>query len=226
MSFSTRIPAAATVLGTAFLLACTGPASAADPGGIPYGEHPGETGTQSLHAKPHGMLGKRMRFAGTAAPGSTVAIQRLGHNGWVTEATATAGREGEYLARWRTDTIGVLTMRAVPSSGGSVRASAAESTIEVTVFRPANATWYGPGFYGRKTACGKTMSRTLMGVAHKTLPCGTKVAFLYEGRTITVPVVDRGPYSGDFSWDLTSAAAQQLGFEHSDALGAVSIRPR
>ena len=56
------------------------------------------------------------------------------------------------------------------------------------------ATWYGPGFYGRRTACGVKMSRTLLGVAHKTLPCGTQVAVLYKGRRITVPVVDRGPF--------------------------------
>jgi len=92
------------------------------------------------------------------------------------------------------------------------------------VFKPARATWYGPGFYGHKTACGKTMSRTLVGVANRTLPCGTKVSFLYKGRTITVPVVDRGPYSGGFDWDLTYAAAQQLGFDYTDSLGAVSLR--
>ena len=64
----------------------------------------------------------------------------------------------------------------------------------MTVYRAAVASWYGPGFYGRKTACGQRMTRKLLGVAHKRLPCGTEVALSYGGRSITVPVVDRGPF--------------------------------
>ena len=54
------------------------------------------------------------------------------------------------------------------------------------------------------------MSRTLLGVAHKTLPCGTQVAVLYKGRRITVPVVDRGPFRHGTNYDLTAATAQAL----------------
>jgi rare lipoprotein A (peptidoglycan hydrolase) len=76
--------------------------------------------------------------------------------------------------------------------------------------RAALATWFGPGFYGRRTACGQTLTPTLLGLAHRTLPCGTLVRVSYEGRTLTLPVLDRGPYSRA-DWDLTAGAAQALG---------------
>jgi hypothetical protein len=55
-------------------------------------------------------------------------------------------------------------------------------------------TWYGPGFYGNVTACGQRYTRHILGVAHRTLPCGTLVQFRWHGRTATAPVIDRGPY--------------------------------
>ena len=70
--------------------------------------------------------------------------------------------------------------------------------------------WYGPGFYGRRTACGQELTKSLRGVAHRTLPCGTKVTFRHKGRTVTVPVVDRGPYVADRTWDLTGGACVAL----------------
>lgn len=74
----------------------------------------------------------------------------------------------------------------------------------------AEASWYGPGFYGHGTACGRVMSTALVGVAHKTLPCGTAVTFMFDGRTVTVPVVDRGPYIRGRMWDLTYAACRAI----------------
>ena len=114
-------------------------------------------------------------------------------------------------------------MRAVIGAGGQAVAAAATPELAITVHRPAVATWYGPGFYGRRTACGQRMSRTLLGVAHKRLPCGTQVAVLYQGRRITVPVVDRGPFRHGTEWDLTAATARALGFEHTDRVGAVRV---
>jgi rare lipoprotein A len=93
----------------------------------------------------------------------------------------------------------------------------------MTVYRRAVASWYGPGFYGRTTACGLRMTRRLMGVAHRRLPCGTEVAITYKGQAITVPVVDRGPYVRGRRWDLTSAAAATLGLRYTDRLGAVPV---
>jgi hypothetical protein len=75
-----------------------------------------------------------------------------------------------------------------------------------------NISWYGPGFYGNRTACGLAMTQTLIGVAHRTLPCGTRVTFRNpdNGRSITVPVVDRGPYVRGRTWDLTAGACAAL----------------
>jgi rare lipoprotein A len=94
----------------------------------------------------------------------------------------------------------------------------------VTVYRPSFATWYGPGFFGNRTACGQVLTEDLVGVAHRTLPCGTQVAIFYGGRRLVVPVVDRGPYRDGADWDLTQAAAQALGMEASDTIGAVALR--
>jgi rare lipoprotein A (peptidoglycan hydrolase) len=71
--------------------------------------------------------------------------------------------------------------------------------------------WYGPGLIGNGTACGLTLTRSLVGVAHRTLPCGTKVTFRYEGKTVTMPVVDRGPYVSGRIFDLTYGACKALG---------------
>jgi len=73
------------------------------------------------------------------------------------------------------------------------------------------ASWYGPGFYGNRTACGQTYSPQIMGVAHMTLPCGTLLVLSHGGRTVTVPVIDRGPYVADRTLDLSAATKDALG---------------
>jgi rare lipoprotein A (peptidoglycan hydrolase) len=67
------------------------------------------------------------------------------------------------------------------------------------------------------------LSRRLLGVAHRRLPCGTPVALTYGGRAITVPVVDRGPFRRGRRWDLTAATARALGFTVTDRIGAVRV---
>ena len=83
-----------------------------------------------------------------------------------------------------------------------------------------NVSWYGPGFYGRRTACGYALTTTLIGVAHRTLPCGTLIEFRNPatGRAVTMPVVDRGPYVSGRSWDLTGGACRALGHCYTGAL--------
>jgi hypothetical protein len=175
------------------------------------------------------MLRRYARFSGNAPAdqaGRTVAIERFDDTtqAWAVVATATIAADGTYAARWRTDRVGSHRVRAVlTSSAGQAIAAAATPELAITIHRPAKATWYGPGFYGRRTACGQRMSRTLLGVAHKTLPCGTQVAVLYKGRRISVPVVDRGPFANGAHWDLTAATAQALRFKHTDRVGAVRL---
>ena len=73
------------------------------------------------------------------------------------------------------------------------------------------ASWYGPGFYGNRTACGQIYSSQIMGVAHKALPCGTLLVLTYGGRSVTVPVIDRGPYIAGRTLDLSAATKGSLG---------------
>lgn len=82
-----------------------------------------------------------------------------------------------------------------------------------------NVSWYGPTFYGKRTACGLAMTQDLLGVAHRTLPCGTLVTFRNpaNGRSLTLPVVDRGPYVYGRDWDLTGGACLALGHCYTGA---------
>jgi hypothetical protein len=91
----------------------------------------------------------------------------------------------------------------------------------VALMRSAKATWYGPGLYGNRTACGKRLRRGTLGVAHMTLPCGTPVTFYRSGRFVTVPVIDRGPFRRGVAWDLTAAAAQKLGMASTARLRSI-----
>lgn len=117
-----------------------------------------------------------------------------------------------------------LALSATPAQATTGGASAvsgpgAEDGGEVA-FAPmqwAGATWYGPGLYGRHTACGQLLGPDTIGVAHRSLPCGTTVKFVYHGHSIVTQVIDRGPYSRGNSWDLTQAAASALRFEKSGA---------
>ena len=63
----------------------------------------------------------------------------------------------------------------------------------------------------------------MIGVANRTLRCGTDVAVYYNGRTLIVPVIDRGPYANGADWDLTEATGRALGIDGTAKIGAVSL---
>jgi rare lipoprotein A len=200
-----------------------------------HAQEPSTGGTAAPETEPgltateHPLVGKVMQFSGTLPndAGRIVTIERLDEEtgAWIPLATSTVATDGTYLAQWKADVAGRITTRASVSSGGTGAALALATPLEtsITVFRAAMASWYGPGFYGRKTACGLRMTRKLLGVAHKKLPCGTPVAIAYEGKSITVPVVDRGPFAKGRKWDLTIAAAKAIGFTYTDRVGAVRV---
>jgi len=85
------------------------------------------------------------------------------------------------------------------------------------------ASWYGPGFWGNQTACGQKLKHKTIGVAHKKLPCGTKVAFNKGGRWLRTKVIDRGPYVKGRTWDLTQGAAEALGMEYTESVRSAVI---
>ena len=113
----------------------------------------------------------------------------------------------------------VLAPLAAEAQTGGAAAPGAESaaTGGALVFsspmRTAGATWYGPGLYGNGTACGQTLRPGTIGVAHRTLPCGTTLKFSYHGRSLVTTVIDRGPYTPGNDFDLTNGARLALGFE-------------
>lgn len=86
------------------------------------------------------------------------------------------------------------------------------------------ASYYGPGFWGRKTAMGNRMKRSDMTAAHKSLPLGTKLLVTNKetGKSVTVTVNDRGPYTGHRIIDLAEKPAQAIGLKGSGT-AAVSI---
>lgn len=74
------------------------------------------------------------------------------------------------------------------------------------------ASWYGPGFHGKKTANGETFNTNAMTAAHRTLPFNTslRVENLSNGKSVKVRINDRGPYAKDRIIDLSKAAAKKL----------------
>jgi rare lipoprotein A (peptidoglycan hydrolase) len=113
-------------------------------------------------------------------------------------------------------TGGAASAAPVPVEGEETTTTTAfdEAELSFTPFRYAGASWYGgKTMWGRSTACGQVLRPSTVGVANKTLPCGTPVKFVWQGHSIVAPVIDRGPYVKGRAWDLTSAAAEALAFE-------------
>ena len=80
-------------------------------------------------------------------------------------------------------------------------------------YQRGNASWYGPGFHGKRTASGERYDMNALTAAHRTLPFGTlvRVKSLVNGREVLVRITDRGPFIGGRILDLSRAAANELG---------------
>lgn len=173
----------------------------------------------TLDIKPrHAFLGRSIRLSGNLLPkipGRSVLLQQKVDGRWKDLVRAAVG-DGDFYASFEARHKGERKIRVV--FGGDPLNLGAKTTGRMTIYRRDVATWYGPGFYGNRTACGRTLKTDTLGVAHRTLPCGTMVGLYYRGRTIEVPVIDRGPYS-HANWDLTSATARKLGFSGTGEIG-------
>jgi rare lipoprotein A (peptidoglycan hydrolase) len=137
-------------------------------------------------------------------------IQR-GHR-WLTIERARLRANGRYLLRDRRTRAASNRVRVRLSTGETRRIG------RLNVYRLAQVSWYGPGLYGGHLGCGGTLSAGSLGVANKTLPCGTKVTLRHGSRVVRVPVIDRGPYVGGREYDLTAATAQRLHFSGAGAM--------
>ncbi len=230
MGRSTHIRLLPATLAVALAL----PASAAaqSTGGTAAPEpapEPAPAADSPLVVGPKALLGRATRVTGTVARrqrGRIVRVQRFDEaaGAWRSEARTTVGRDGTFSARWRPRALGAVRVRALIQRRRSARVTTALPEVAVTVYKPAMATWYGPGLYGNTTACGQELTPDLVGVAHKTLPCGTPVEISYKGSSLVVPVIDRGPFVRGMTWDLTEAAAQALGFTQTARVGALVQR--
>ena len=159
-------------------------------------------------------LGGRVLVKGIVTPkgaGRRVRLQVQTRKGWRSVAQDVSSRGGSFRLRYTPTSPGSLRARVVFLGDSKHRAS--RRTIgRVDVFRKANASWYGPGLYGNKLGCGGRLTQGTLGVAHKSLPCGTPLTVRYNGRSVRVRVIDRGPYVGTREYDLTSATRSRIGF--------------
>ncbi len=104
---------------------------------------------------------------------------------------------------------------ACASSGADALAEpgSAASYTKATITQRGKASWYGPGFHGRRTASGERFNTNDMTAAHKTLPFGTKVKVTNTktGQSVVVRINDRGPYAHGRVIDLSKASARSIG---------------
>lgn len=172
----------------------------------------------SLHVSRHSTLsGRGVVFRGRVRPAGRRRVKLVlrGSGGGVLRVTSRAN--GSFAVRWGPDRPGAIHVRAYGIHDRAMRGSASVSR-RLTAYRQAEASYYGPGLYGNGVACGGTLQPGTLGVASKTLPCGARVTFRYHGRTVTVPVIDRGPYVAGRDFDLTEATRERLGFPGVDVL--------
>jgi rare lipoprotein A len=181
----------------------------------------------ALSAKHTTFVGQALRVSGTDhnAAGQTVTLEtRQGTQPWVATASVAVAQNGSFSTTWTPASYGQFQIRGVLAGASQASSSPSSSAPRtVVVYKPSIATWYGPGFYGKRTACGQKLTRTLLGVANRKLPCGTQVQLSFRGKTIVAPVVDRGPFAHHASWDLTAATARELGMTVTSRIGAAPL---
>lgn len=166
----------------------------------------------SLHLSTHTVLvGNGLAVRGKVRPSGRHRVKLVFHGADRGVRGVTTKANGTFALRWVPEQTGSYAVRAYGLHDRRIRSSRSDAR-KLTSYRLAGASYYGPGLYGNGVACGGTLLPHTIGVAHKTLPCGTKVKLRYHGRTITAPVIDRGPYVAGRDYDLTQAVKERLGF--------------
>ena len=156
--------------------------------------------------------GQRVYVIGKAEPaleGLRARLQVWRKQRWRTIDRDRTGAAGRYVLRDRVRRAMSAPARIVVRSAN---ARLHRRVGRLNAFRWAHASWYGPGLYGNHLGCGGRLGYSTLGVAHKYLPCGSKVTLRHGRRTIRVRVVDRGPYVAGREFDLTAATARRLRF--------------
>jgi peptidoglycan lytic transglycosylase len=200
----------AAFAGALCLTATTASASA----GAQTPAHAADTGVGVSAKRLNVLTGNRVTVSGRVnAPGAmTAALQIRRRARWITLDRDRTGLKGRYVLRDRIRRALSAPARVRLSDGSKRRLG------RLNVYRTSYASWYGPGLYGNRLGCGGTLSAGRLGVAHKSLPCGSKVTLRHGGRVVRVAVIDRGPYVGGREFDLTAATAQRLHFRGHGAI--------
>jgi rare lipoprotein A len=163
-------------------------------------------------------VGHRLAVSGHLyglAPGArrpTARLQvRRGHR-WATLDRDRLSATGRFVLHRRARVAEIAPARLRLSTGQTRRLG------RLSVFRYAQASWYGPGLYGGHLGCGGTLTPGRVGVANKSLPCGSRLTLRHGGRSVRVRVIDRGPYVAGREFDLTAATAAKLHFHGHGAI--------
>lgn len=194
--------------------AAAAPVTAASAPALPQAERQRKrTPTVTVrHVRRNVIAGRTAAVTGTLQPGlkgHVVRLQTRTAHGWQTVDRTLTRAHGAYRLRYRPQAPGTATLRVL-FPGDKTAKPAQHKAGRVNAFRRAVASWYG--LYGSALACGGTLGYDELGVAHKTLPCGTRLTLRYHGRSVRVRVIDRGPYVGGRDFDLTGATKRALGF--------------
>lgn len=160
----------------------------------------------------------RVRHGVAGLAGRIVTLQTLGHSGWSTVATTHTRSDGAFRLRLIPRRIGSERLR-VRFAGEPYLLGTTRQLGRLNVYRSVEASWYGGG---GALACGGSLTSATMGIASRTLPCGTLVTLRFAGRSVRVPVIDRGPFVAGREFDLTEATKQALGFGDTGALWSTS----
>lgn len=158
------------------------------------------------------LSGRAVRVSGVLLPrraGRTVRLEGRIAGRWRTLASARTSTRGHFGVRLLARGLGTSPLR-VRFAGDRANSASQRAAGRLEVFRASSASWYQ--LTGYRLGCGGRMGADQLGVANKTLPCGTLVTFRYGSRSVRVPVIDRGPYVGGREWDLSGATKRALGF--------------
>ena len=161
----------------------------------------GNAPRNSLDGGPVGIDGRLL----PGIPGRKVELLAFSSGAWRTVASARTRAHGRFTLQFAPGGLGREQLR-VRFAGDAASARTAVPSGRLTVYQQTVASWYNDA---GGTACGFHAG---LGVANKTLPCGTKVTFMYGGRTVTATVDDRGPFVAGRTWDLNQNTAAALGF--------------
>lgn len=143
------------------------------------------------------------------------------------------------LRRGSLASLAMLTLALASVSGTLAPAAHADEAVVVVdetggdavtgdvgtyAWMTATASSYGPGLWGNTTACGQTLTTSTVGVAHRTMACGTLLKFQGKnGVIVTARVIDRGPYVSGRTFDLTQKLVQNMGYLSSADFGVRTV---